>query len=331
MKRTITMVLALVAALCICVVFSGCTTSDYTPEKKQQTVKDSALNSSGTLRVGVDASNAPYAVQSSGQIVGINVDVAAALADELGLKLELVDVGTNSAKAFTDENVDIVMGIESENSAYWLSDSYITSAAVLFSTDEKASAPTTTSSLKIAAQSSSMSAWQVSDKYGESVLTSSPDLQTAFTSLQNKSVNFVAADSVIGAYVAHSLGTTVYPIVSLQDPVKYGIAVKSSNTDLQAAIKQALSTINKNGIVSVITNKWLGDSVDVSSLKVATKLQTTSSSTAEKDTSEDNSSSSNENSSSTASATVSGSSSSSSSTNSSNTSSSNTSSSSGTN
>ena len=146
MKRTITTVLALVAALCVCVVFSGCSTSSYTPEKKQQTVKDSALNSSGTLRVGVDASNAPYAAESSGQIVGINVDVAAALADELGLKLELVDVGTNSAKAFTDEDVDIVMGVESENSAYWLSDSYITSAVVLFSTDEKATAPTTTSS-----------------------------------------------------------------------------------------------------------------------------------------------------------------------------------------
>ena len=98
MKRAITVVLTLVTALCVCMVLSGCSSTEYTPEKKQQTVKDSALNSSGTLRVGVDASSAPYAAESSGQIVGIEVDVAAALADELGLKLELVDVGTNFAK-----------------------------------------------------------------------------------------------------------------------------------------------------------------------------------------------------------------------------------------
>lgn len=98
------------------------------------------------------------------------------------------------------------MGVESQNSAYWLSDAYMTSAVALFSTDKNAKAPTEAGSFKIAAQSSSMSAWEVTDTYGESVLSSSPDLQTAFTSLQNKSVNFVAADSTIGAYVAHSSG-----------------------------------------------------------------------------------------------------------------------------
>lgn len=74
MKRTITVVLTLVTALCVCTVLSGCSSTEYTPEKKQQTVKDSALNSSGTLRVGVDASSAPYAAESSGQIVGIEVE-----------------------------------------------------------------------------------------------------------------------------------------------------------------------------------------------------------------------------------------------------------------
>lgn len=275
MKRAITVVLTLVTALCVCMVLSGCSSTEYTPEKKQQTVKDSALNSSGTLRVGVDASSAPYAAESSGQIVGIEVDVAAALADELGLKLELVDVGTNSAKAFTNENVDIVMGVESQNSAYWLSDAYMTSAVALFSTDKNAKAPTEAGSFKIAAQSSSMSAWEVTDAYGESVLSSSPDLQTAFTSLQNKSVNFVAADSTIGAYVAHSSGASVYPVALLQDTITYGIAVKSSNTELQSAVKQALSTINKNGIVTVVMNKWLGESVDISSLPTVKKPEST--------------------------------------------------------
>ncbi len=271
MKRAISVVLTLVCALCVCVAFTGCASKEYTPEKKQQTVKDTALNSAGTLRVGVDASSAPYATESSGQIVGINVDIAAAIADQLGLKLELVDVGSNSTKAFTSENVDIVMGVQSENSAYWLSDSYMSSAVALFATDKNATAPASSGSFKIAAQSSSMSAYEVTDKYGEKVLTSSPDLSTAFTSLQNKSVDYVAADSIIGAYIARSSGASVYPIALLQDPVKYSVAVSSTNTELQSAIKGALSTINKNGLVSVVMNKWLGNTTNLSSLNVIKK------------------------------------------------------------
>ena len=62
--------------------------------------------------MGINASNPPYAAQSNGSIVGIDVDIAAALADELGLKLELVDVGTATDTAFERESVDIVMGVK---------------------------------------------------------------------------------------------------------------------------------------------------------------------------------------------------------------------------
>ena len=86
---------ALVLAWCVGFM-SGCSSNSYTPEPSEQKIDNSLLHTPGTLRVGVDASNAPYAAQSQGSIVGIDVDTAAALADELGLKLELVDVGTNA-------------------------------------------------------------------------------------------------------------------------------------------------------------------------------------------------------------------------------------------
>lgn len=98
---------ALVLALCVGFM-SGCSSNSYTPEPSEQKIDNSLLHTPGTLRVGVDASNAPYAAQSQGSIVGIDVDTAAALADELGLKLELVDVGTNAEGAFTSDNVDML-------------------------------------------------------------------------------------------------------------------------------------------------------------------------------------------------------------------------------
>ena len=295
------------------VALCGCTSNNYTPQAKEQTISNSALKSSGTLRVGVNASNAPYAAESSGSIVGIDVDIAAALADELGLKLELVDVGSSVDTAFTKDNVDIVMGVAKSNSAYWMSDSYMSSAVALFSLTQNATAPTQSGSFSVAAQSSSMSAWEVTDHYGESCLRNSADLQGAFESLQTGSVNYVAADSTIGAYVVHSSSVEAYPVALLQDPSSYCIAAPTTNVELQKAVSEALSTLKNGGVISVIQKKWLGDQADISTLKViqSTKSESDSEDAASTNASDSSSTGSSSSSSSSNSSSTSGSTSSS--------------------
>lgn len=291
MKRASVLVATLVVALSMAVALVGCSSGTYTPQTKDQAVSNSALKSSGTLRVGVNASNAPYAAESSGSIVGIDVDIAAAIADEMGLKLELVDVGSSVDSAFTKDNVDIVMGVSKSSSAYWTSDSYMSSAVALFSLTQNATAPTSSGAFSVAAQSSSMSAWEVSDHYGESCLRNTTDLQSAFESLQTGSVNYVAADSTIGEYVVHSSTVQAYPVALLQDPSSYSVAATTTNTALQQAVSEALSSLKSGGIINVIQKKWLGDQADISSLKVikSTKSDsfssgTTSSTTSSTDT-----------------------------------------------
>lgn len=287
MKRASVLVATLVVALSMAVALVGCSSGTYTPQTKDQAVSNSALKSSGTLRVGVNASNAPYAAESSGSIVGIDVDIAAAIADEMGLKLELVDVGSSVDSAFTKDNVDIVMGVSKSSSAYWTSDSYMSSAVALFSLTQNATAPTSSGAFSVAAQSSSMSAWEVSDHYGESCLRNTTDLQSAFESLQTGSVNYVAADSTIGEYVVYSSTVQAYPVALLQDPSSYSVAATTTNTALQQAVSEALSSLKSGGIINVIQKKWLGDQADISSLKVikSTKSDSSSSGTTSSTTS----------------------------------------------
>lgn len=287
MKRASVLVATLVVALSMAVALVGCSSGTYTPQTKDQAVSNSALKSSGTLRVGVNASNAPYAAESSGSIVGIDVDIAAAIADEMGLKLELVDVGSSVDSAFTKDNVDIVMGVSKLSSAYWTSDSYMSSAVALFSLTQNATAPTSSGAFSVAAQFSSMSAWEVSDHYGESCLRNTTDLQSAFESLQTGSVNYVAADSTIGEYVVHSSTVQAYPVALLQDPSSYSVAATTTNTALQQAVSEALSSLKSGGIINVIQKKWLGDQADISSLKVikSTKSDSSSSGTTSSTTS----------------------------------------------
>lgn len=278
MKRASVLVATLVVALSMAVALVGCSSGTYTPQTKDQAVSNSALKSSGTLRVGVNASNAPYAAESSGSIVGIDVDIAAAIADDMGLKLELVDVGSSVDSAFSKDNVDIVMGVSKSSSAYWTSDSYMSSAVALFSLTQNATAPTSSGAFSVAAQSSSMSAWEVSDHYGESCLRNTTDLQSAFESLQTGSVNYVAADSTIGEYVVHSSTVQAYPVALLQDPSSYSVAATTTNTALQQAVSEALSSLKSGGVISVIQKKWLGDQADISSLKVIKSTKSDSSS-----------------------------------------------------
>lgn len=281
MKRASVLVVSFVLALGMALALAGCSSGGYTPQTKDQSVSNSALKSSGTLRVGVNASNAPYAAESSGSIIGIDVDIAAAMADQMGLKLELVDVGSSYDTAFTKENVDIVMGVVKENSAYWKSDAYLSSGVALFSLTEGAQAPTSSGSFTVAAQSSSMSAWAVSDVYGDSCLKSSTDLQSAFESLKTGAVNYVAADSTIGEYLVHTSSMQAYPIALLQEPSSYSVAVTSTNTALQQAVSQALSTLRSGGVIDVIQSKWLGSQSSISSLKVIESTKQSSSSSSD--------------------------------------------------
>lgn len=256
---------SLLLALCIGLL-AGCGSSEYTPEPSDQKVDNSLLHSPGTLRVGVDASNAPYAAESQGAIVGIDVDVAAALADELGLKLELVDVGSNADQAFTTDDVDIVMGVGSDAQNCWISSPYLTSSIVLFAAEEGTKIPKETDVFSVAAQASSMSAVEVTNRLGQDCLEATADIQAAFDQLKDGSVNYVATDSTIGSYVAHTAGMTIYPVALLSDETNYCIGVPKTASGLQDAITDALRTLKDGGVLTLIDQKWLGAQMDLASL-----------------------------------------------------------------
>ena len=198
------------AAACLAMVLAGCSSQQsYTPPEKSATVSSPAIGKSGTLRVGVNAGSPPLAgsPSSSSKIVGIDVDVAAALADQLGLKLEIVDVGTDPEAALKEGKVDVAMGIGSESDvSFWRSPAYLPKGVALFSTPANATVPTKASSPKIAAQVSSTSSWQVTNEFGQDALVSENDLKSAFAALADGSAQYVAADAVIGMYAAHSGG-----------------------------------------------------------------------------------------------------------------------------
>lgn len=273
MKRYKTLASCCMAVACMAAllaVLTGCSSQQsYTPPEKAATLSSPTIGKDGTLRVGVNTDNQPLAGQpeSSSKIVGIDVDVAAALADSFGLKLEIVDVGSDAESALKEGTVDIVMGIDKSDSStsFWKSDAYLPTAVALFSTPSNTQVPTNTAETKIAAQVSSKSAWAVTNEFDKAAFSTTNDLKSAFSELESGQVQYVAADAIIGTYAAHSAGYDVHIVALMQQAVGYGVGVSDANTDLKQAVSEALATLTSNGTIDVIETKWLGTALDLSS------------------------------------------------------------------
>lgn len=191
---------------------AGCTGSGtYQPELKSAEVAPPVIGEEGTLRVGVNTENPPLAGMGSGKIIGIDVDIAAALADELGLKLSVVDGGQRPGRGTRQRHGG--RGARLDDSASdgdFLALGLLPAHGIaLFALSPDAGIPTQDSGATFAAQVSSKSAWAVSNGFGESSLTPTDSLKEAFEALEAGSVQYVAADAVIGLYAAHGQGLDV--------------------------------------------------------------------------------------------------------------------------
>lgn len=249
----------------------GCASQEsYTPPEKTPTLSSPTIAQDGVLRVGVNTGNAPLAGQpaSSSKIVGLDVDVAAALADQFGLKLELVDVGTDAESALTNGSVDIVMGVDKSDTtgSFWTSEAYLPTAVALFALPSNDTVPTNEEAPVIAAQTSSKSSWAVSNEFDNGTLVTTDDLKSAFAKLESGDVQYVAADTVIGTYAAHSAGYDVHIVALMQQPSGYAVGVLDNNADLKQAVSDALTSITGTGVVGVIETKWLGSVLDLSQI-----------------------------------------------------------------
>ncbi len=275
-----------VCVLSVFVVFAvtGCSSDNtYSPSLKQAEVQSPTVLKDGVLKVGVNASKSPLAGSGNNTIIGIDVDVASALADELGLNVEIIDVESDYASALANGTIDIAFGVDASdsNSDLWTSDIYLPSCASLFTLDSSTlDAPSVDSSIRVAAQVSSKSAWAVSNLFGDSTLVSRADLSSALDALSSGTTDYLAADAVIGMYAANRAGTDIKLVATLEAQSGYCVSTLMKNTELQNYVSNALSKLISNGTINLIQTKWLGSTIDLDAVSnLALSASSASSST----------------------------------------------------
>ncbi|MCL2883168.1 MAG: transporter substrate-binding domain-containing protein [Coriobacteriia bacterium] len=236
-------------------------------------LKSPTIHQDGILRVGVDTSNSTFAAKSDtdGQIIGIDVDVAAALAENLGLKLQIVDIsGQDPAQALQDQQLDLVMGLNTDTelkSNLITIGPYLNNGIGVFSvglgTQSGNFDPTSLNGLKIAAEAKTFSAWQVADIYGQAYVQTFNTLQEAFDQVVQGSITYAAADAVVGSVLAqNSTFTQKYQNIVclgfLDSPSGYYMGVSPDNAALADAVTKAARSIRDSGVLNIVLSKWVG-------------------------------------------------------------------------
>lgn len=263
--------MALVACMFAVVGLSACQLQTNTKVESDLTPKldASATITEGVLTVGINTSNSPYGgTNSSNQTVGVDVDVAAAIAQELGLRMQIIDVGSSGRFALSNKQVDVALGLTKSGTGDLVSysDPYLTDGLSLFclSTNrpvsiEDVAAQTGAGTAKVLVQADTTAASKVQELLGIDKVVAMPTMQAAFDALSNGEQKFLVTDAVIGDYFARNYENVIRMGFLGADCVTPIYAVTlTQNSALSSGVNAAVKTINENGIMRVIATKWLG-------------------------------------------------------------------------
>ncbi|MCT9009604.1 ABC transporter substrate-binding protein [Streptomyces sp. NPDC054766] len=253
-----------------------------------------AIRDAGVIKVGSDIAYAPVEFKdSSGKVVGIDPDLAAAMGKQLGVKFDFQNgtfdtllTGLRSKRydmamsAMTDtkdrqEGVDSDTGKKVGEGVDFVD--YFTAGVSIYTPKGKTQDIKTWADLcgkKIAVQRGTVSedlAKSESKKCtgGKKIAIEAYDNdQQAQTRLRGGGADAGSSDFPVAAYaVKTSGGGKDFEIVGDQvEAAPYGIAVAKSNTQLRDALQAALDAIIKNGEYDKVIAKW---GVDAGAVKTA--------------------------------------------------------------
>ena len=223
----------------------------------------SSSSDENTLVMATNATFPPYEYVEGDEIVGIDPEIAAAIADELGMELQIEDVDFDSIVAgvasgkydmgMTGMTVDPDR-LESVN----FSDSYATGIQSIIVKEGSPiqSVDDLSSSTKIGVQQGTTGAQYAADDYGQDAVVNFNKGADAVQALVTDKVDCVIIDnepakSFVEANPGLKILDTEYAVED------YAICVAKDNDELLDKINDALAKLKEDGTVDEIINKYI--------------------------------------------------------------------------
>ncbi|AGB42111.1 periplasmic component of amino acid ABC-type transporter/signal transduction system [Halobacteroides halobius DSM 5150] len=230
---------------------------------QQEATTWSKIQNKGKLVVGMDAAYRPFEYHNQNdKIVGFDVDMLQAVADQLGVKLVIKDTAWDGIipglKAKKYDVIASAMTItEQREKAVDFSNPYFNAGqvvAVLDSNNTIKSVDDLTGKV-VGVQLGTTGDLKVSKMEGIKKIKRYGKIPQAFIELQNGRLDAVVNDlPVTAAYIMKKPNVKIVgePFTSEQ----YGIAIREADDKLTKKVNAAIKKIKENGTYDKIYNKW---------------------------------------------------------------------------
>ena len=257
MKKLVKIV-CLVLALCLCFACVGCGSEEKTDEIK--TVKD------GKLIMATNAYFQPYEYYEGEKIVGIDAEIAAAIAEKLGLELVIEDMAFDSIiTAVSEGSADFGLAgmtvTEKRLESVDFSISYATGVQSIIVPE--GSAITTVDDLyaegaayKVGVQLGTTGDIYATDDFGSDLVTTYTNGNEAVNALLGGDVDCVIIDNEPAkAFVANNQGLKILDTTYADED--YAACIKKGNKALLEAVNKAIDELMADGTIDAIIAKYI--------------------------------------------------------------------------
>lgn len=215
-----------------------------------------------TLVMATNATFPPYEYYDGDEIVGIDAEIAKAIADKLGMELRIDDMEFNSIiTAVNSGQADIGMAgmtiTEDRKQSVDFSDSYATGVQVVIVTqDSPIQTVDDLAGKKIGVQLTTTGDIYATDEFGKDYVVQFNKGADAVLALKNGQVDAVIIDNQPAkAFVEQNEGLKILETEYANED--YCIAFKKGNDELREKVNNALNELIADGTVQDIINKYI--------------------------------------------------------------------------
>ena len=241
---------------------SSVASSAASSEASSAAAAELATVEAGKLTMATNATFPPYEMTTdAGTIEGIDVDTAKAIAEKLGLELQIDDMDFDAALLSVQQGkADIVMAgvtVTDERKAVMdFSDSYATGIqSIIVPEGSDIASPDDLSGKKIGTQRGTTGYIYCSDDFGEDSVVAYDNGLTAVQALNNGQVDAVVIDNAPAKeYVAANPGLKVLDTSYAEEDYAIGMAKGSA---LEDAVNKALEELKADGTLQAIVDKYI--------------------------------------------------------------------------
>lgn len=267
MKKLLATLLAMIMVASLLV---GCGGSDSGKQEAKE--EGSVTLEAGKLKVGTEIGYPPmeYFDEDGATPIGFDMELAQALADDMGLKLELVDTAWDGIFAGVDtDKYDVILSsvsfTEDRNQNYLLSKTYVANAPVIVvPNDSKIADIKDCDGKSVAVQMETTADYLMQDQIAAGLKTDLRQYEkviNAFDELLAGRVDAVCTDSVVAAYYLGDEASNYKTVWQSETKEPIVMCLKKGNEELKTALEASLDNLKASGKLGEIATKYFGEDI----------------------------------------------------------------------